>query len=134
MAFKHVILTMMIISLVPSFSKAQQMETIKTSLSDKEIGIISISSLAAKGDLANLKPILNSGLDAGLTVNEVKEVLVHLYAYCGFPRSIRGLQTLMVVLNDRKAKGIIDPIGKEASVIEQNQKKYSRGKQILAEL
>ncbi len=111
----------MIVSLVPNFSKAQQMKTVKSSLSDKEIGIISISSLAAKGDLAKLKPILNSGLDAGLTVNEVKEVLVHLYAYCGFPRSIRGLQTLMAVLNERKVKGIIDPVGKEASVIEQDQ-------------
>lgn len=39
-----------------------------------------------------------------MTVNEVKEVLVHTYAYCGFPRSLRGLQTLVTVLDEREAK------------------------------
>ena len=43
-----------------------------------------------------------------MTINETKEVLVHLYAYCGFPRSIMGLRTLLKVLNDRKEKGLLD--------------------------
>jgi len=81
-----------------------------------------------------LKTELNTGLEAGLTVNEVKEVLVHTYAYCGFPRSIRGLQTFMEVLNERKAKGINDTIGKEASLIKGDGNKYERGKTILEQL
>lgn len=113
---------------------AQQMEIPNNGLSAKEKSIISISSLTAKGDLGKLKTELNTGLEAGLTVNEIKEVLVHLYAYCGFPRSIRGLQTFMEVLNDRKAKGISDSEGKEASPIIQDTSKYQRGKKILAEL
>jgi alkylhydroperoxidase/carboxymuconolactone decarboxylase family protein YurZ len=81
-----------------------------------------------------LPTALNSGLDAGLTVNETKEVLVHLYAYCGFPRSIWGLQTLMSVLDERKKKGITDKMGKEASPITSRESKYERGKRTLEQL
>lgn len=115
-------------------TKAQQMATINNSLSAKEKSIITISSLTAKGDLVKLKTELNTGLESGLTINEIKEVLVHLYAYCGFPRSIRGLQTFMEVLNERKAKGISDNAGKEALSIQQDTSKYQRGKKVLGEL
>jgi alkylhydroperoxidase/carboxymuconolactone decarboxylase family protein YurZ len=103
-------------------------------LSTKEQSIISIAALTAKGDLSNLKPALNAGLDAGLSISQIKEVLVHLYAYCGFPRSIRGLQTFMEVLDDRKAKGINDNVGKESSPIQDDGSKYDRGKKVLGEL
>lgn len=115
---------------VPMFADAQQ----KTYLSPQEQSIISISALTAKGDLDKLKTALNAGLENGLTVNEIKEVLVHLYAYCGFPRSIRGLQTFMQVLDERKAKGINDKIGNDNSKIDETESKYERGKNILEEL
>jgi len=38
-----------------------------------------------------------------------------MYAYCGFPRSLNGISTFMGVMEDRKAKGIKDEIGKEPS-------------------
>ena len=103
-------------------------------LSPKEQSIIAIASLTAKGDLASLKTALNVGLKSGLTISQIKEVLVHLYAYCGFPRSIRGLQTFMEVLNERKAKGINDKTGADASPINQESGKYERGKKVLGEL
>jgi 4-carboxymuconolactone decarboxylase len=114
--------------------KAQQMTSIENGLSQKEKSIIIIAAETAKGDLANLKIALSNGLDTGLTVNEIKEILVHTYAYCGFPRSIRGLQTFMEVMNDRKTKGIVDPVGKEASLVKEDRNKYERGKQILTTL
>ena len=114
--------------------KAQQMISIENGLSQKEKSIIIIAAETAKGDLANLKIALADGLNTGLTVNEIKEILVHTYAYCGFPRSIRGLQTFMEVMNDRKTKGIVDPVGKEASVVKEDGNKYERGKKILATL
>ena len=103
-------------------------------LTAKRQSIAHISALTAQGKLQALKPALNKGLDAGLTVNEIKEVLVHLYAYCGFPRSIRGLQTFMEVIDDRKAKGIKDKMGADATPIQQEQPKYERGKKVLGEL
>lgn len=121
-------------ALFSNYAKAQDMETIEKQLSAKEKSIITIASLTAKGDLVMLKAELNKGLEAGLTVNEIKEVLVHTYAYCGFPRSIRGLQTFMELLNERKAKGIVDKQGKEASSIKEDGNKYERGKTILGQL
>jgi 4-carboxymuconolactone decarboxylase len=129
-----IIAMMFCLSMFLTNTKAQQMATINNSLSAKEKSIITISSLTAKGDLLKLKTELNTGLESGLTINEIKEVLVHLYAYCGFPRSIRGLQTFMEVLNERKVKGITDNAGKEASPIQQDTSKYQRGKKILGEL
>ena len=61
-------------------------------LNAKEQSIVTISAFTAKGDLENLQKALNRGLDSGLTVNEIKEVLVQMYAYCGFPRSLNGGQ------------------------------------------
>jgi alkylhydroperoxidase/carboxymuconolactone decarboxylase family protein YurZ len=114
--------------------KAQQTIPNSQQLSASQQSIIQISALTAKGDLQGLNPALNKGLDAGLTINQIKEVLVHLYAYCGFPRSIRGLQTFMEVLNERKTKGINDVLGAEASPIPDEQPKYERGKKVLGEL
>ena len=58
---------------------------------------------------------LNGGLDAGLSVNEAKEVLVQVYAYAGFPRSLNALGELMKVLEVRRQRGIQDPPGREPS-------------------
>ena len=59
---------------------------------------------------------------------------MHLYAYCGFPRSLSGINTLMQLLEERKAKGIHDVVGKAASPITSTAPKYERGKQNLEKL
>lgn len=102
-------------------------------LNAKQQCIVSISGLTATGDLLQLQDQLNKGLDAGLTINEIKEVLVQLYAYCGFPRSLNGITTFMAVLDHRAAKGINDIQGKEASSVNHSDK-YQTGKKTLQEL
>jgi 4-carboxymuconolactone decarboxylase len=105
-----------------------------TSLSARQQALVSISAYTAKGDFPHLQTVLAQGLQAGLTVNEEKEVLVQLYAYCGFPRSLSGINTLMQVLEERKAKGIHDVEGKAPSPITSTAPKYERGKQNLEKL
>ena len=129
----------LLILVVSGFMRVGQLSAQSTmnqpnALSSKQQSIVVISALTATGDLKKLQPALTTGLDAGLTVNEIKEVIVHLYAYCGFPRSIRGLQTLMTVLDERKKKGITDKMGKEASTITSSGGKYERGKKVLEQL
>ena len=132
---KEMMTTLLIMAVVMiSNVSAQQKMDMEKQLSSKEQNIIAIAAVTAKGDLIKLKPVLNTALDAGLTVNEIKETIVHLYAYAGFPRSLRGLQTFMAVLDERKAKGIDDKIGLEASPIKDERSKYERGKAILEEL
>lgn len=93
-----------------------------------------MASYTGKGDLEHLKQALAEALEAGMTVNEVNEVLIHAYAYCGFPRSLRAIQTFMQVVDERKAKGIDDPVGQEATVIENDRSRYERGRDVLAEI
>ena len=81
-------------------------------LNAKETAIATVSSYAARGDMNGLKQALNKGLDVGVTVNEFKEILTQVYAYCGFPRSLNALATLMQVVEER---GNIDELGKETS-------------------
>jgi alkylhydroperoxidase/carboxymuconolactone decarboxylase family protein YurZ len=114
--------------------KAQSDQTNNTVLSQKEQRLVAIAALTGKGNLVKLKSELNSGLEAGLTVNQIKESLIHVYAYAGFPRSLRGLQTFIAVLEERKAKGISDVAGAEASPIKDERSKYDRGKAVLEEL
>jgi quercetin dioxygenase-like cupin family protein/alkylhydroperoxidase/carboxymuconolactone decarboxylase family protein YurZ len=105
-----------------------------TVLEKRHQHIIKIASCTAKGNLEQLKKELEDGLNEGLTINEAKEILVHLYAYCGFPRSIQGLNTLISVLETRKTQGMTDKIGNEASPIKNESDKYERGKKVLEKL
>lgn len=128
------IIAFILILLCPSYSLYASHAPTGDPLSKKESGLVTIAATTAKGDLTKLKDALNNGLDAGLTSNQIKESIIHLYAYAGFPRSIRGLQTLMSVLEERKAKGINDPTGADASPIQNDQPKYERGRAILEQL
>jgi len=132
--FATSILGLMMILTSITVEAIAQVSNENESLTAKEQSLVTIAALTATGDLKNLTKALNEGLDAGLTINEIKEAIVHLYAYCGFPRSIRGLQTFMEVLDSRKAIGIHDKIGNEPSPINNEGNKYERGKKILGEL
>lgn len=103
-------------------------------LAEREQAIVAVASYTGKGDLENLKQAFVQALDAGMTVNEINEVVIHAYAYCGFPRSLRAIQTLMQVVEERKADGITDVIGRGAFIITDNRSRYERGCDVLAEI
>ncbi|WP_353621311.1 carboxymuconolactone decarboxylase family protein [Variovorax saccharolyticus] len=69
----------------------------------------------AASDMPRLGEALDQGLDAGLSVGEAKEILVQLYAYVGFPRSLNALGELMKLTEARKARGLRDAPGQEPS-------------------
>ena len=117
---------------IAAISEAQTMEN--KGLSAKQQSIVPIAAFTANGDIEKLKTALNKGLDAGLTVNEFKEVLVHLYAYTGFPRSLNALSAFMGVVDERKAKGIEDTVGREASPVPSDFDKDEYGAKVRAML
>ena len=80
----------------------------------------------AIGDLPALNRALNDGLDAGLTVSDAKEILVQMYAYTGFPRSLNALGELMKVLEVRKQRGVQDAEGRDPAAA------IPSGKELLA--
>lgn len=74
-------------------------------LTEKQQSLSAIAALEAKGDMARLGEAIDRGLDAGLTVAQVKEALTQLYAYTGFPRSLNALGRLQQVVADRQKAG-----------------------------
>ena len=96
-------------------------------LTERQQSIIPIAAFAAKGDMEKLSAALNKGLDSGLTISEIKEVLTHIYAYAGFPRSLNGINCFMTVLEDRTAKGIMDAPGKDASPLPTEKSSLDQG-------
>lgn len=109
-------------------------QTLDDRLNAKQQSIIPIAAFTAQGNLEKLSAALNEGLDSGLTINEVKEVLVQMYAYTGFPRSLDGLNTFMSVLADRQKMGIKDEVGKEASPLPVGKSKRELGTEIQTSL
>lgn len=87
------------------------------SLDGKEKSVTLIAAFTARGDMERLDESFDTGLDAGLTVNEIKEILVQMYAYCGFPRSLNALNRFMAKTEQRATTGKHDEIGKEASPV-----------------
>ena len=80
----------------------------KTTKTDKDMNTLTfnekqaaamsaIACYEAQGDQTSLATAINEGFDAGLTANQIKEVLSQLYAYTGFPRSLNALGTLQKV-------------------------------------
>lgn len=85
------------------------------SLSAQQKAIVPIAAFAAAGDIEKLNTALQRGLDAGLSISDCREILVQLYAYSGFPRSLNALAELMKVLYERKQRGVKDDEGKAPS-------------------
>ncbi|MCB0645438.1 MAG: carboxymuconolactone decarboxylase family protein [Saprospiraceae bacterium] len=104
------------------------------SLNQEEIKIVNIAAASVNEDLDRLALHINNGLDEGLSINEVKEIFIHLSAYTGFPRSLNGLETLMEVLSERTKRGIEDKPGKEASPYPNYESKYKFGEDNLTKL
>ena len=104
---------------LPAMAHAESTHSV-SALSGKQQSIIPIAAFTAKGDTEKLKDALAEGLQNGMTVNEIKEVLVQMYAYTGFPRSLTGLNTFIALLDERKARGIEDEMGREAAPLPDN--------------
>ena len=101
------------LTLMAASSTSMSTTSASGTLSNKQLAIPVIAAFMASSDLPRLNQALNQGLDAGLTVSETKEILVQLYAYAGFPRSLNALGELMKVLEARKQRGIDDAQGRD---------------------
>ena len=96
--------------------------------------IVMIAAFTANGDLSRLKPALHEGLDSGLNVSEIREILIQLYAYTGFPRSLNGIQTFMDVVAEQKNRGIHDPEGEMPAALPPGTDRDAYGEQVRMKL
>src|SRR6185312_14073356 len=112
-------LLLFVLILNTNIMNAQNNTINSESLNAQQQSLVKISALTSVGNLERLKAELNAGLDAGLTINEIKEVLVQLYAYSGFPRSLNGIS---------------NKEGKEFAAGNETGDKYEQGRKVLETL
>ena len=131
---KFLLFVFLLLCLIFASSNISSASAKDSSLSEKQQAIVAIASYMATGDIANLKVAVNEGLDAGLTVNETKEVIVHLYAYCGFPRALNGLTAVNEVLAERQAKGINNVVGAQSTPLPKDMNILKFGTQVQTKI
>lgn len=103
-------------------------------LSQQEKSTISISGLTASGEIEKLKQSLHRGLDNGLSINYIKEILIQLYAYVGFPRSLNAIGALMTVLEERRQNGMQDAQGEEPLTLPADKSRFTYGDEMQQKL
>ena len=93
------------------YAAAQPRPAQPKALTPREAALARLCGRAAAGDIPGLRRALGAALDVGLTVNEIKEALLQLYAYAGFPRCLNANAAFAQVLAERKAAGKAAPEG-----------------------
>jgi 4-carboxymuconolactone decarboxylase len=79
-------------------------------LKSKEIAVV--AALTAMGTAQpQLKVHINGALNTGSSINEVKEVILQMSVYSGFPSCINAMNALKEVLKERQEHGIKDNVG-----------------------
>ncbi len=112
---------------------AKEMNTLTFS-TEQAAFMSAIACNEAKADYTALAEAINGGLDAGLTVSQIKEALSQLYAYTGFPRSLNALGTLQKVLQQRNVEGKATEEGVEASSLPNNYNALAQGTEVQTKL
>ena len=126
--FKKILLAACIVGIGLSSAYADEV------LSSREESIIRMGAHTANGNLPALKNDFILALDSGMSINEINEVLVQMYAYTGFPRSLNAINSFMALIDERKAQGINDPQGKESREIPADLNKDDFGANMRAQL
>ncbi|MCH4167725.1 MAG: carboxymuconolactone decarboxylase family protein [Streptococcaceae bacterium] len=103
-------------------------------LDNKQVNLITTAVYATLGNLEHLKIAFAKALDEGMTINEAKEAMLHVYAYAGFPRSINATNVLRVLIDDRAAAGEKDTQGVASSELSANIDKNKYGEEVRTSL
>ena len=100
-------------------------------LHNKSKEIVAISSLIAQRAIPEMRVHFNGALNTGNTINEIKEVILQMSGYVGFPKSICAMNTFREVLEERQKQGIIDVEG-ETVQTEDFSDRLAKGSEELA--
>lgn len=102
-------------------------------LSRRQQAIVALGAYTGRGDMEHIDSAFIECLEAAMTVNEIKEILVHAYPYAGFPRSIRALMKLKSLIDKRALADFYDYVGPEATPLPDmdDSEKYALGRKNL---
>jgi 4-carboxymuconolactone decarboxylase len=80
-------------------------------LDRKQRSLVTLGILIGTGKPAELKNHVRAGLNNGLSVTELQEVLIQAIPYCGFPAVAEAIEATVAVLRER---GLVDEAVKTA--------------------
>jgi 4-carboxymuconolactone decarboxylase len=115
-------------------ANAQNTMNATNQLSPQQQCLATLAAYEAVGNVAALPGAINTAFDNGLTINQIKEVFTHLYAYTGFPRSLNALGALQQVIADREKVGIVTEMGAEASPLPADYDALTQGTAVQTQL
>lgn len=70
---------------------------------------------------------INGALNVGCSINEVKEIILQMSAYSGFPTSINAMNALKEVIKEREEQGIKDAVGNDPTNVNSSMDRYEIG-------
>lgn len=105
-----------------------------TALDNKSKEVVAVSSLIAQGAIPQLKVHLNGALNTGCSMQEVKEIILQMSVYTGFPRSINAMHAFKEVVDERRSKGIRDVTGDVSNREGGSCNRYGKGAEALSHL
>lgn len=73
-------------------------------LDRKTRSLITIALLSMLNRHTELKNHLRGALNNGATREEIREVMIHMIPYCGFPAAIDGFRTALVLFDEIDGK------------------------------
>ena len=74
-------------------------------LDRKQRSLVTLGILIGTGKPTELKNHVRAGLNNGLTLTELQEVLIQAIPYCGFPAVAEAIEATVAVLRER---GLVD--------------------------
>ena len=80
-------------------------------LDNRSKEVAAVASLIAQGAMPQLRVHLNGALNTGSSISEVKEIILQMSVYVGFPKCINAMNALKEVLAERIERGVSDDQG-----------------------
>ncbi len=72
----------------------------RTELTKRDRSLVTVAALITNGSTEQLRPHLARAKDNGLTETELKEVIIHLAFYAGWPRAMSAVTVAKEVFAD----------------------------------
>ncbi|MBT2187320.1 carboxymuconolactone decarboxylase family protein [Sphingobium nicotianae] len=74
-------------------------------LAPRDRSMLTIAALMASGRLGQLENHIRFGLENGITMKEMEEIMIHLAFYAGWPSAVAATRTFHDVVKAREAAG-----------------------------
>ena len=132
--FKTLALAVLLVACSPKQQKETKDMNQLSFTTEQAAWMSAIACDEAKGDLIALESAIHNGLEAELTVSQIKEALSQLYAYTGFPRSLNALGVLQNVVESRKSKDKRVIMGEDASPLGEEYDALKEGTRVQTQL